>query len=117
MEDKYVDYLHQQHSVKVKSEAINNESSGTPWGLHYRYNENVHYGPPRQNMNTCNAAPEATFICNPYEYDKGGLVHRERTNLEAWYPGGILGRVTYPNSNCIKNEVGDWLDVAYSDPR
>lgn len=113
MEDKFADYLHQQHSLKVKSEAVSNE----PWGLHYRYNENVQYGPSRQNMNTYVAAQDTTFICNPYEYDRGGLMHHERPTLEPWYPGGMLGRMPYPTSNCVKNEVGDWLDVSYSDPR
>ncbi|XP_045076062.1 uncharacterized protein LOC123489681, partial [Coregonus clupeaformis] len=118
MEDKYADYLQQQYSVKIKYEAISNEPDGTSWGYQYnRYNDNdnTQYG-PRQGMNPYSAGPDTAFICNPYEYERGGgLVRRERPTPEQWYPGGMLGRMPYPNSPYLKNEVGDWLDVSYTD--
>ncbi|KAM9498329.1 androgen receptor-like isoform 1-T2 [Salvelinus alpinus] len=120
MEDKYADYLQQQYSVKIKYEAISNEPAGTSWGYQYnRYNDNdnTQYG-PRQGMNPYSAGPDSAFICNPYEYERGGgLVRRERPTSEQWYPGGMLGRMPYPNSPYLKNEVGDWLDVSYTDAR
>uniref|UniRef100_A0A6Q2Z6T5 Androgen receptor n=1 Tax=Esox lucius TaxID=8010 RepID=A0A6Q2Z6T5_ESOLU len=120
MEDKYADYLHQQYSVKIKSEAVSNDTAGTSWGFPYRYNDNreTHYGPSRQGINPYSTESDSAFICNPYEYEKGGdLLRRERPNPEQWYPGGMLGRMPYPNSQCVKNEVGDWLDVPYTDAR
>ncbi|XP_024287198.1 androgen receptor [Oncorhynchus tshawytscha] len=117
MEDKYADYLQQQYSVKIKSEAFNrhNEPAGTSWDFQYRYNDNdnTQYG-----LNSYIAGPDTALICNPHEYERGGgLVRRERPTPEQWYPGEMLGRMPYPNSPCIKNEVGDSLDVSYTDAR
>lgn len=113
MEDKYADYLHHQYCMKIKSEVVNDESNGAPWGLQYRYNENPQYGSSRQTMNAHSASQDTTFICNPYEYDRGALVRRERPAPEPWHPAGM----PYPNPNCMKNDGGDWLDATYSDPR
>ncbi|KAL0994220.1 hypothetical protein UPYG_G00119430 [Umbra pygmaea] len=120
MEDKYADYLQQQYSVKIKSEAVSNDTAGTSWGIQYRYNDNgnIQYGPSRQSMYPYSAEQDTAFICNPYEYERGGgPVCRERANREQWYPGGMLGRMPYPNSPSIRNDVGDWLDVSYTDAR
>uniref|UniRef100_UPI003AB0983C androgen receptor-like isoform X1 n=1 Tax=Centroberyx gerrardi TaxID=166262 RepID=UPI003AB0983C len=116
MENKYVDYLQEQYSVKIKSEAISSESAGTVWGTNYPYNENgsTPFGGSRQCVNTHSTGANTTFICNPYERS---VMHRERPGPEQWYHGGMLGRPPYPSSNYVKNEVGDWLDVSYNDAR
>ncbi|KAM3869271.1 androgen receptor [Diretmus argenteus] len=114
-EEKYVDYLQEQYSVKIKSEDVNGESAGTSWGGSYGYNEHGNaaaFGGARQCVNPHGAGPSATFICtgnNPYE---GSVMRRERPSPEPWYPGGTLGRAPgYPGSSYVKTEVGEWLDV------
>ncbi|CAG5878293.1 unnamed protein product [Menidia menidia] len=62
----------------------------------------------RQCASAHGTGPNAAFICNPYE----GSVARP----DQWYPGGML-RNPHPNPNYMKSEVGEWLDVAYSDTR
>lgn len=113
MEGKYADYLQEQYSVKIKSEAINNESAGTFWDTNYSYNENGNsqFGSSRQYINTRSAVPNTTFMCSPYERS----VIRERPSTEQWYAS--TGMPPYPNHNQVKKEVGDWLDVSYNDAR
>ncbi|NP_001266544.1 androgen receptor [Oreochromis niloticus] len=62
----------------------------------------------RQCMNLQSSGANSAFICNPYD---GTVMRREQ-----WYPGGML-RTPYPNSNYMKGEVGEWLDVTYNDTR
>lgn len=119
-EEKYVDYLQEQYSVKIKSEAINSESTVTLWGTHYNYSGSNGGGGPypgsRQCMNahglgTCG---NSALACDPYER---GVVRRERPGPEQWYPAGMLERPPYPTPGYIKNEAGGWLDTSYNDTR
>ncbi|XP_069556624.1 androgen receptor [Brachyistius frenatus] len=99
----------EQYSVKVKSE--DNECAGASWGSNYTFNDkyNSPFWGSRQCMNAhSSGANNTAFICNPYE--------RSVMRPEQWYPGGML-RTPYPNSNYVKSEVGEWLDVAYNDTR
>ncbi|XP_051979066.1 androgen receptor-like [Xyrauchen texanus] len=110
-EERYSDYQN-MYNVKIKAEMMPCELNET-WTYPHRYNEdsNRHYGPPKQR-NPYTTGHETPFICNPYEYGRGGtLVPRERPQPEQWYPGGMLTRPPYPNVPCVKNEVGEWLDV------
>lgn len=92
--------------VKVKSE--DGESAWALWGSNYAFNEkyNSQFWGSRQCMNS--PAANASFICNPYE--------RSVMRSEQWYPSGML-RTPYPNSSYVKSEVGEWMDVAYTDSR
>jgi len=117
-EEKYVDYLQEQYSVKIKSEAINSESTVTLWGTHYNYSgsNGGPYPGSRQcvnahNLGTCS---NSTLVCDPYER---GVVRRERPGPEQWYPAGMLERPPYPTPGYIKNEAGGWLDTSYNDTR
>ncbi|XP_065122992.1 androgen receptor [Paramisgurnus dabryanus] len=104
-EDRYSEYMN-MYNVKIKAE---NET----WGYPHRYTEdgNGQYGPPKQRT-PYPSGHEAPFICNPYEYGRSGaLMPRERPPPEQWYPGGMLTRPPYPNVPCVKNEMGEWLDV------
>ncbi|XP_070773251.1 androgen receptor isoform X2 [Enoplosus armatus] len=107
MENKFGGYL-PQHGVKIKCE--DGETAGALWGSNYTFNNK--YSSPcwgsRECMSAHSTGATAAFICNPYE--------RSVTRPEQWYPGGML-RPPYPNSNYIKTEVGEWLDVAYNDTR
>ncbi|TRY96236.1 hypothetical protein DNTS_013749, partial [Danionella cerebrum] len=100
------------YNVKIKTEMMPRELNDT-WAYPHRYPEdtNGQYGPPKQR-NPYSGGHETPFICNPYEYGRSGaLVPRERPPPEQWYPGGMLTRPPYPNVPCVKNEVGEWLDV------
>ncbi|XP_031712793.1 androgen receptor-like [Anarrhichthys ocellatus] len=108
MENNFSGYQPEQYSVKVKCE--DGESAGASWGSNYHPNEkyNSQCWGSRQCMNAHSTETTTAFICNPYE--------RSVVRPEQWYPGGML-RPPYPNSNYVKTEVGEWLDVAYNDPR
>ncbi|XP_068572480.1 androgen receptor [Cebidichthys violaceus] len=108
MENKFSGYQPEQYSVKVKCE--DGESAGASWGSNYNPNEkyNSQCWGSRQCMNAHSTETTTAFICNPYE--------RSVVRPEQWYPGGML-RPPYPNSNYVKTEVGEWLDVAYNDTR
>nr|XP_023689872.1 androgen receptor-like [Paramormyrops kingsleyae] len=116
VKERCFDYL--QHSVKVKSEGMNSEDRET-WGDQYTYNENAstHCGPSGLRLPTYNTGPSHSFACNPFEYGRGGLVSRDGAAPEPWHPGGMLGRMPYTSSSCLKNEVTDWLEIPYSDIR
>lgn len=101
------------YNVKIKAEMMPRELNDT-WAYPHRYTEdsNGQHGPPKQRT-TYASGHETPFICNPYEYGRSGsLVPRERPPPEQWYPGGMLTRSPYPNMPCVKNEVGEWLDVS-----
>uniref|UniRef100_A0A8C4I6I3 Androgen receptor n=1 Tax=Dicentrarchus labrax TaxID=13489 RepID=A0A8C4I6I3_DICLA len=108
MENKFGGYP-EQYSVKIKSE--DPESLAASWGTNYTFNEKYNsqfWGSRQQCMNAHSTGASTAFICNPYE--------RSVVRPEQWYPGGML-RPPYPNSNYVKTEVGEWLDVAYNDTR
>uniref|UniRef100_A0AAY4BCP6 Androgen receptor n=1 Tax=Denticeps clupeoides TaxID=299321 RepID=A0AAY4BCP6_9TELE len=97
------------YSRRIKSEATGGESAA-PWDFQHRYAES---GAPQHAASPYGSGPEAAFICSPYEY-----VSRDRAGPEQWFSGGMLTRAPYPGSPCMKNEVGEWLDVtAYADGR
>ncbi|XP_054482447.1 androgen receptor [Anoplopoma fimbria] len=107
-ESKFGGYQPEQYMVKVKCE--DGESAGTSWGSNYTSNEKYSsqcWG-SRQCVNARGTDTDTAFICDPYE--------RSVMRPEQWYPGGML-RPPYPNSNYVKTEVGEWLDVAYNDSR
>ncbi|XP_029303737.1 androgen receptor-like isoform X2 [Cottoperca gobio] len=103
MENKFFGYQPEQYSVTVKCE--DGEPAGALWGSNYTFNEkyNSQCWGSRQCVNAHSSAANTAFICNPYE--------RSAMRPEQWYPGGTL-RPPYPNSNYVKTEVGEWLDVA-----
>ncbi|XP_051961349.1 androgen receptor-like [Xyrauchen texanus] len=110
-EERYSDYLN-MYNVKIKAEMMPRELNETRTYQH-RYNEdsNGYYGPPKQRS-PYTTGHETPFICNPYEHARGGsLGPRERPPPEQWYPVGMLTRPPYPNVPCVKNEMGEWLDV------
>nr|BAA33451.1 androgen receptor [Pagrus major] len=109
MESRFVTsgYQPEQYSVKIKCE--DTESAGALWGGNYTFNDryNSQCWGPRQCMNAHSTGANSA-LCHPYE--------RSVARPEHWYPGGML-RSPYPNSSYVKSEVGEWLDVPYSDPR
>lgn len=101
---------------KIKSEAMVTEV----WGYPYRYpeNRNAPYGHYRQTMHPYCSGAQPAFISKSYDYGSGGLMGRERATSEQWYASGMLSRMSYPTSGCLKNDVGQWLDMSsYSDGR
>ncbi|XP_030648983.1 androgen receptor [Chanos chanos] len=112
-EDRYNDYL-THYSIKVKSEGIPTEPTET-WTYSSRFNENsnTQYGHLRQGIHAYSTGPDPAFISSLCEPGRGGgLAPRERPPPEQWYSGGMLNRMPYPNAPCMKNEVGEWLDVS-----
>ncbi|XP_026067756.1 androgen receptor [Carassius auratus] len=100
------------YNVKIKAEMMPRELNDT-WAYPHRYAEdcNGQYGSPKQRTPYA-SGHDTHFICNPYEYGRNeALVPRERPPPEQWYPGGMLTRPPYPNMPCLKNEMGNWLDV------
>ncbi|XP_076843847.1 androgen receptor [Brachyhypopomus gauderio] len=113
VEERYSDYL-THYNVKVKSEVMHGEPPDT-WRYPFRYNDNGtgQYGPSRQFMTPYATGPDTTFICSPYEYGRSGsLAPRDKPGPEQWHQGGMLPRMPYPTLPCMKNEVGEWLDVS-----
>uniref|UniRef100_A0A3P9MQF3 Androgen receptor n=1 Tax=Oryzias latipes TaxID=8090 RepID=A0A3P9MQF3_ORYLA len=105
-EEKSGGYAPEQYGVRVKCEG--SESTGAPWASNYTFNKryNTQFWGSRHCVNSQDAGANPAFISNPYE---GSVVRPEQ-----WYPGG-MPRTPYPNSNYMKSEVGEWLDVSYSD--
>lgn len=109
-------YYSSHCNKKIKSEAMVTEV----WGYPYRYSENRNppYGHYRQTVHPYCSSAQPTFISKPYDYGSGGLMGRERATSEQWYTSGMLSRMSYPTSGCLKNDVGQWLDMSsYSDGR
>ncbi|XP_041949503.1 androgen receptor isoform X1 [Alosa sapidissima] len=106
---------HSNHcNKKIKTETMTSEV----WGYPYRYaeNRNAPYGHYRQTMHPYCSGSQPAFISKSYDY--GGLMARERATSEQWYASGMLSRMSYPTSGCVKNDVGQWLDMStYSDGR
>lgn len=107
MLNKFGAYQPEQYVVKIKSEDPG--SARAMWNTNYTFSEkyNSQFWGSRQCMNSHSMGAN-TALCNPYER---GIMRPEQ-----WYPGGML-RPPYPNSNYVKAEVGEWLDVAYNDTR
>uniref|UniRef100_A0A671LJA3 Androgen receptor-like n=3 Tax=Sinocyclocheilus anshuiensis TaxID=1608454 RepID=A0A671LJA3_9TELE len=107
------------YNVKIKAEMMPRELNDT-WAYPRRYAEdcNGQYGTPKHRTPYA-SGHDTPFICNPYEYGRNeALVPRERPPPEQWYPGGMLTRPPYPNMPCLKNEMGNWLDVtSFTDGR
>lgn len=108
MENKFAAFQPQHDRVKVKSEEF--ETAAAMWPSDYTFNDkyNSQFWGSRHCMNAHSAGANTAFICNPYE--------RSVMHSEQWYPGRAL-RPPYPNSNYMKTEVGEWLDVSYNDTR
>ncbi|CAL8267174.1 unnamed protein product [Merluccius merluccius] len=116
VEEKYVDYLQEQYSVRIKS-----EPAVTMWGTGYHYNGTGGGGPYAGSRQCVSAhglgahgggAPD----CDPYER---GVPRRDRAGPDPWYPGGggVLARPPYPTAGYVKDEAGGWLDSPYNDTR
>lgn len=104
--DDYYYYWPRYGNVRVKSEAIQPPVT--------RYGHGAHYGNPACTASA--AGLDAPLICTPYEYDYGartGPGPALSAAHEPWYhqSGAVLPRVSYPPATCMKNEVGEWLDV------
>lgn len=114
-ESKFSGYLAEPYSVRIKSEEPS--CSRSLWANSYAFHDtcnNSQLWASRQCAEPRSAAAAASgAMCttNPYE--------RNVMRPEQWYGGGML-RPPYPNSNYstyLKAEVGEWLDVAYTDNR
>lgn len=99
--DEY--YYWPRYNVRVKTETPTGVPETRNWS---RYGPaGAQYGPSAHSL-------EPPLICNPYEYNRSGAGLGTGTP-EPWYHGaGMLSRVPpYPGAPCLKNEVGEWLDV------
>ncbi|KAK5918593.1 hypothetical protein CgunFtcFv8_003343 [Champsocephalus gunnari] len=108
MQNKFGGYQPDQYSVKVKCE--DGEAGRALWDSNHTFNEkyNSQCWGSRPCMNAYSTGANTAFICHPHE--------RSAVRPEQWHPGGMM-RPPYPNSNYMKPEVGEWLDVAYNDTR
>ncbi|MCJ8748947.1 hypothetical protein PDJAM_G00170440 [Pangasius djambal] len=108
--DRYGDdyyYWPRYSNVRVKSESVPPPVSRYGHGA-------AQYGNPACTASA--AGLDAPLICSPYEYDYGartGPGPALSAAHEPWYhqSGTVLPRVSYPTATCMKNEVGEWLDV------
>lgn len=112
-ESKFAGYLAEPYSVRIKSEEPG--CSRPVWGNSYTFHDtcnNSQLWASRQCSEPRSAAASSAMCTNnPYE--------RSVMRPEQWYGGGML-RPPYANSNYstyLKAEVGEWLDVAYTDNR
>lgn len=108
MENKFGGYQPDQYSIKVKCE--DGEAGRALWDSNHTFNEkyNSQCWGSKPCMNAYSTGANTAFICHPHE--------RSAVRPEQWHPGGMM-RPPYPNSNYMKPEVGEWLDVAYNDTR
>nr|CBV44425.1 androgene receptor beta [Anguilla anguilla] len=116
VEGRYVDSSI-QYSPKIKTENLQNQSGGS-WDHQYRYNENWHsqYGPSRHGLHPYCTETNNQFVVEPFDYQRGGgLLPRDRSASESWFPGGMLSKMPSTNLPCLKTEVADWLEVPCSD--
>ncbi|XP_006632826.1 androgen receptor [Lepisosteus oculatus] len=109
-----------EYRVRIKKE-VSNEHADV-WPVQYRYsdNGNTPYGLIRQFTHPQNTGQGtgSSFACNAYGYGRScGLVAEDGVSPEQWYSGGMVGRVPYTSSSCLKNEMGDWMEVPYTDIR
>lgn len=97
-----------QYGIKLKCE--DGESDGAMWASNCSFNEryNSYFWGSRQCVSSNSTRASTAFICNPYD--------RSVMRPEQWYPGGML-RPPYANSNYMKAEVGEWMDVTFNDTR
>ncbi|KAL2094683.1 hypothetical protein ACEWY4_009402 [Coilia grayii] len=112
-------YYANQYNKKIKSEEINSEVTGV-WGYPHQHAQNINasYGPYRQAIHSYCSGVQPSYISKSYDYGGAGLMPRERTSSEQWYASGMLSRMSYPTSGCVKNDVGQWLDMSsYTDGR
>uniref|UniRef100_A0A7N8XA38 Androgen receptor n=1 Tax=Mastacembelus armatus TaxID=205130 RepID=A0A7N8XA38_9TELE len=105
-EGKFGGYQHEQLSITPKSE--DTESTGALCNYPFNNKHSSQFWASRQCVSTQSAGANTAFICHPYE--------RSVMRPDEWYPGGLL-RPLYPNSNYMKPEVGEWVDVSYNDTR
>nr|XP_046266164.1 androgen receptor-like [Scatophagus argus] len=107
MENKFGGYQPEQYGIRIKTEEPG--PARALWGSNYTFNEKYssQFWDSRQCMNAPSTGAN-TALCNPYE--------RSVVCPDQWYSGGML-RPPYPSSNYVKTEVGEWLDVPYSDTR
>ncbi|GAA6072028.1 androgen receptor [Tachysurus ichikawai] len=105
--DDYYYYWPRYNNVRVKYETVQ------PPVTRYGHGA-AQYGNP--SCTRSSAGLDAPLICSPYEYDYGartGPGPGLSAAHEPWYhqSGSVLPRVSYPTATCMKNEVGEWLDV------
>ncbi|KAJ8348786.1 hypothetical protein SKAU_G00273750 [Synaphobranchus kaupii] len=118
VEGRYVDSS-AQYSAKIKTENLQNESA-VAWDHQYRYNEHCHsqYGPSRHGVHPYCMETNNQFVVEPFDYQRvDGMVPRDRSASESWFPGAMLSKMPSTHSPCLKTEVADWLEVPYSDIR
>ncbi|XP_053086608.1 androgen receptor isoform X2 [Pangasianodon hypophthalmus] len=106
--DDYYYYWPRYSNVRVKSESV------TPPVTRYGHGA-AQYGNPACTVSA--AGLDAPLICSPYEYDYGartGPGPALSAAHEPWYhqSSTVLPRVSFPTAACMKNEVGEWLDVS-----
>ncbi|XP_060719750.1 androgen receptor [Tachysurus vachellii] len=106
--DDYYYYWPRYNNVRVKYETV-------PPPLTRYGHGSAQYGNP--SCTRSSAGLDAPLICSPYEYDYGartGPGPGLSAAHEPWYhqSGSVLPRVSYPTATCMKNEVGEWLDVS-----
>lgn len=106
--DDYYYYWPRYNNVRVKYEAV------PPPVTRYGHGA-AQYGNPACTGSSAGLDPP--LICSPYEYDYGarsGPGPSISAAHEPWYnqSGAVLPRVSYPTATCMKNEVGEWLDVS-----
>uniref|UniRef100_A0A8C6WKQ4 Androgen receptor n=1 Tax=Neogobius melanostomus TaxID=47308 RepID=A0A8C6WKQ4_9GOBI len=93
----------EDYAVKVKSEDM--------WVGNYSYSDKSMWAQRQRAVSTPHAAAASpAFICSPYERS---VVRAS----DQWFSTGSVLRPAYPSANYIKPEVGEWLDVAYNEPR
>ncbi|XP_063059148.1 androgen receptor isoform X2 [Engraulis encrasicolus] len=114
-------YYPNHYNRKIKSEVMSGEVPGV-WGYPHRHAENANapYSPYRPAIHSYCSAVQPPYVSNKsYDYGGGGLMTRERSSSDSqWYASGMLSRMTYPTPACVKNDVGQWLDMSsYTDGR
>ncbi|XP_053340908.1 androgen receptor [Clarias gariepinus] len=112
--DRYGDDYRYYWPPRYGGVSVKSEAAPPPPVTRYGH---AQYGSPACTSVSAGPGLDAPLICSPYEYDysaRSGPAPALSAAHEPWYhqPGTVLQRVPYPSATCMKNEVGEWLDVS-----
>ncbi|XP_040856903.1 androgen receptor isoform X1 [Ochotona curzoniae] len=99
-------------------------SSGSPstsgsssWHNLFTSEEGQLYGPCGGGSGSGPSGEAGAMVPYGYTRPPQGMAGQEGEfpAPEVWYPGGVVSRPPYPSTNCVKNEMGPWMEN-YSGP-
>ncbi|KAI5125582.1 androgen receptor [Manis pentadactyla] len=87
-------------------------STSSSWHNLFTAEEGQPYGPCGPGDGGSNAGEGAAVAPYGYARPPQGLAGQKGDfpPPDVWYPGGVVSRVPYPSSSCVKREIGPWME-------